>query len=72
MNTTTLVGFLNWQPTVENTENIWLKLVCELTLNIGLGIYIHRVVERNNNYCCSGTGYLKCINIFFGLYHPNY
>ena len=45
MNTTTLVGFLNWQPTVENTENIWLKLVCELTLNIGLGIYIHRVVE---------------------------
>ena len=47
INTPTLIGFLNWQSTVENPV---LKLVCELTLNIGLGIYIHRVGEQNNDY----------------------
>ena len=49
-----------------------LKLVCELTLNIGLGIYRHRVGERNNDYRCSEAGRLKCIDMFFGFDHPIY
>ena len=47
-----------------------LKLVCELTLNIGLGIYIHRVGEQNNDCHCSEAGRLKCIDMLFGFNHP--
>ena len=36
INTQTLIGFLNWQSTVKTPV---LKLVCELLLNIGLGMY---------------------------------
>ena len=54
INTPTPIRFLNWQSTVENSV---LKLVCELTLNIGLGIYIHTVGERNNDYPCSEAGH---------------
>ena len=36
INTQTLIGFLNWQSTV---KTLVLKLVCELLLNIGLGMY---------------------------------
>ena len=36
INTPTLIGFLNWQSTVENRV---IKLVCELILNIGLDLY---------------------------------
>ena len=61
INTLTPIGFLNWQSAVQNPV---LKLVCELTFNIGLGIYIHRVGERNNDYRCSEAGRLKCINMF--------
>ena len=37
INTPTLIGFLNWQSTVESRV---LKLVCELILNNGLDLYI--------------------------------
>ena len=69
INTPTLIGFFNWQSTVENPV---LKLVCELTRNIGLGTYIHRVGERNNDYCCSEAGHLKWIDMVFGFNHPIY
>ena len=36
INTPTLIGFLNWQSTVENRV---IKLVFELILNIGLDLY---------------------------------
>ena len=36
LNIPTPIGFLNWQSKVENPV---LKLVRELTFNIGLGIY---------------------------------
>ena len=69
INTPTPIGFFNWQSTVENPV---LKLVCELTLTIGLGIYIHRVGERNNDYWCNEAGRLKCIDMFFEFNHPIY
>ena len=69
INTPTPIGFLTWQSTVENQV---LKLVCELMLNIGLGIYIHKVGEQNNHYRCSEAGCLKCINMFFGFNHLIY
>ena len=36
-----------WQSTLENPI---LLLISELTLNIGLRIYVNRVGERNNDY----------------------
>ena len=59
---------MNWQSTVENPV---LKLVCELALNIGLGIHLHRAGEQNNDYHCE-AGCLKYINMFFGFKHLIY
>ena len=52
----TPLGFLQWQA---NITNPILKLVCQLTLNIGLGIYIQRVGDRNNDEKCSEAGRLR-------------
>ena len=67
--TPTPYGFLEWQSTLENPI---LSLISELTLNIGLGIYVNRVGERNNDYRCSQAGRMKCIDMFYGFNHPIY
>ena len=56
--TPTPYDILEWLSTL---ENLILLLISELTLNIGLGIYVNRVGERNNDYRCSQAGRMKCI-----------
>ena len=56
--TPTPYDILEWLSTL---ENLILLLISELTLNIGLGIYVNRVGEGNNDYRCSQAGRMKCI-----------
>ena len=67
--TPTAYGFLEWQSTLKNPI---FSLVSELTLNIGLRIYINRVGEQNNNYRCSQAGRMKCNDMFHEFNHLIY
>ena len=49
-------GFMEWQ---HNVKNPTLRLVCHLTLTIGLAIYVQRIGDRNNDVRCSNAGRMK-------------
>ena len=63
------IGFLVWQSQVQSPT---LKLLCQLVLSFGLGIYVQRVGDRNNDISVSDAGRYTFANIFYGLKHPIY
>ena len=65
----TPLGFLQWQ---HNCTNPTLKMVLHLTLTIGLGIYVQRIGDRNNDVKCSNAGRYKFLGMFYGFNHPIY
>ena len=65
----TPLGFLRWQADLKNPV---LRLVCDLTLSVGLGMYVMRIGVRNNDDKCCEAGRMKSINMFFGFNHPIY
>ena len=65
----TPLGFLDWQAEVDTPV---LKLITHLTLNIGLGIYIQRIGDRNNDAVCSEAGRLRFLDMFYAFNHPIY
>ena len=65
----TPLGFLEWQAEINTPV---LKLMTHLTLNIGLGIYIQRIGDRNNDVDCSEAGRLRFLDMFYAFNHPIY
>ena len=65
----TILNFLEW---IANTENNTLKLLSQLFLGYGLGIYIQRIGDRNNDIEVSNAGRYKFFDAFFGFKHPIY
>ena len=48
------------------------QLLSQLFLGYGLGIYIQRIGDRNNDIEVSNAGRYKFFDIFFGFTHPVY
>ena len=65
----TILFFLEW---IGNTEKNTLKLLSQLFLGYGLGIYIQRTGDRNNDIEVSNAGRYKFFDVFFGFKHPIY
>ena len=65
----TILFFLEW---IGNTEKNTLKLLSQLFLGYGLGIYIQRIGDRNNDIEVSNAGRYKFFDVFFGFKHPIY
>ena len=62
-------SFLSWQHEIANPT---LRLMFELFLNFGLGIYIQRVGDRFNCRELSLAGRLKFDDLFYAFRHPIY
>ena len=65
----TRLGFLQWQS---ETASSTLKLVFNLFLTYGLGIYIQRIGDRNNDSNVSDAGRYAFLDFFYGFNHPLY
>ena len=62
-------GFLIWQS---NVTSATLKLLLQIVLTYGLGIYVQRVGDRNNDNNVSEAGRFAFIDWFYGFKHPIY
>ena len=60
----TILNFLEW---IANTENNTLKLLSQLFLGYGLGIYIQRIGDRNNDIEVVMLADINCLTYFSDL-----
>ena len=58
--------FLNWQAEIKNPT---LRLLFELFLNFGLGLFFQRVGDRFNNQTLSMAGRSKFVDLFYAFHH---
>ncbi|XP_057303732.1 uncharacterized protein LOC130641092 [Hydractinia symbiolongicarpus] len=63
------MGFMQWQHKI-NAPTV--KLLLQLVLTYGLGIYTQRVGDRNNDIIISDAGRYSFDDWFFGFNHPYY
>ena len=61
--------FLQWTA---NTEDNKLKALSQLFMGFGLGVYIQRVGDRNNDVIVSNAGRYNFFDLFFAFKHPIY
>ena len=66
---TSPIGFLKWE---RETTSDTMKLIFQLVLTYGQGIYAQRVGERNNDMHVSDAGRYAFIDWFYGFNHPIY
>ena len=64
-----VLNFLQWTA---NMENNTLRALPQLSMGFGLGIYIQRVSDRNNDVTVSNAGRYKFFDLFFAFKHPIY
>ena len=69
MNKPTALGFLKWQSQLKSAT---LKLMCQLIFTYGLGIYVQRVGDRNNDIKYSDAGRYSFFSWFYGFSHRIY
>ena len=62
-------GFLKWQ---NKCTSATLKLVLQLILTFGFGIYAQKVGDRNNDFSVSNAGRYAFLDWFYGFNHPLY
>ena len=63
------LGFLKWQS---ETESATLRLMFQLVLKFGLGIYVQRIGDRHNDAAISDAGRFAFLDLFYGFNHPLY
>lgn len=63
------MGFMQWQHKI-NAPTV--KLILQLVVTYGLGIYTQRVGDRNNDIIISDAGRYSFDDWFFGFNHPYY
>ncbi|XP_057311750.1 uncharacterized protein LOC130649485 [Hydractinia symbiolongicarpus] len=63
------LGFLKWQSKITSPT---LKLITQLVLTYGLGIYTQRVGDRSNDIKISDVGRFAYLDLFYAFNHPIY